>query len=114
MAVNSTIIVLAPPYVWVQEEYPCYKNPDDGTIALPPHFFYDGVISSGTSEGAAATDDLSPAGQPSDEALGPQKKSRQTPRAREGVKQKKSDDWFKKTFHWWKVFEPNVLWLFIL
>lgn len=108
MAVNSTILELPPPYIWDKGEYPCYKNPYDGTIVLPPHYFYDGVIPSGTSEAAAATADPSPApaGQPSDEALA-QKKS-QTPRAREGVKQKKSDDWFKKTFHWWKVFEPNV------
>ena len=111
MPVNSSILVLSPPYDWDKKEFPCYKNPADGTIILPPHFMYDGVISSGTSDTAAATNNSSSAENPSEEAPGEQKKPQQTQRAREGVKQKKSNDWYEKPIIGGRSSSPIPLWL---
>ena len=105
MTANCSINEIPSPYIWEEDKFPINKNPINDTIAIPPHFIYDGTISSATLEMAAATNNSLDAGQPSDKSSRTQKKA-QTWRAREGVKQKWSTDWYENTYHWWRIFQP--------
>ena len=107
MTVNCSINEIPPPYIWEEDKFPINKNPINDTIVIPPHFIYNGTISSATLEMAAATDNSLDAGQPFDKSSRSPKKA-QSPRAKEGIKQKWSREWYEKTYHWWKIFQPNT------